>query len=190
MTPLLDVRDLEVGFNGRAVVHRISFAIAEGEKLALVGESGSGKTVSALSLLRLVQNARVGGSARLQGRDLLALSERELRGVRGDHVAVIFQEPMTALNPLYTVGEQIAEVLQLKRGLASEAARAAVLASLSSVDVVTVFEPGAAAALARAIRPDVLLCADACEAEGLSAPLAQEWGGEVKRLSAAVAVAE
>jgi len=135
MTPLLDVRDLEVGFNGRAVVHRISFAIAEGEKLALVGESGSGKTVSALSLLRLVQNARVGGSARLQGRDLLALSERELRGVRGDHVAVIFQEPMTALNPLYTVGEQIAEVLQLKRGLASEAARAAVLELLVATGI-------------------------------------------------------
>jgi D-beta-D-heptose 7-phosphate kinase/D-beta-D-heptose 1-phosphate adenosyltransferase len=76
------------------------------------------------------------------------------------------------------------------RPLQGEAARAAVLASLPSVDVVTMFAPGAAAALARAIRPDVLLCADACEAEGLSAPLAQEWGGEVKRLSAAVAVAE
>ena len=100
--PLLDVRDLRVGFGGRDVVHGIDFHIAPGEKLALVGESGSGKTVSALSLLRLVHNAQVSGTAHLNGRDLLGLSERELRGVRGDEVAIIFQEPMTALNPLYS----------------------------------------------------------------------------------------
>ena len=81
------------------------------------GESGSGKTVSALSLLRLLPEAEVGGSALLQGRDLLRLSERELRGVRGDEVACIFQEPMTALNPLYTVGNQIGEILLYKKGL-------------------------------------------------------------------------
>src|SRR6218665_1471185 len=115
--PLLDVKNLSVAFAGQPVVHGIDFSIAPGEKLALVGESGSGKTVSALSLLRLVINADVTGQALLGGRDLLALSERELRGVRGDDVAVIFQEPMTALNPLYSVGNQIAEVLQLKRGL-------------------------------------------------------------------------
>ncbi|MCU0926502.1 MAG: dipeptide ABC transporter ATP-binding protein, partial [Hydrogenophaga sp.] len=127
MKPLLDVRGLSVAFNGFPVVRDIGFSIAAGEKLALVGESGSGKTVSALSLLKLVHNAEVSGSAQLDGRDLLQLSEHQLRGVRGDEVAVIFQEPMTALNPLYTVGAQITEVLQLKKGLtAAEAWTAAV----------------------------------------------------------------
>ena len=83
-TPLLEVKNLRVSFGGREVVHGIDFHIHAGEKLALVGESGSGKTVSALALLRLVQNADISGQALLQGRDLLALSERELRGVRGD----------------------------------------------------------------------------------------------------------
>ena len=135
MTTLLDVRDLRVGFSGVDVVHRIGFTIQAGEKLALVGESGSGKTVSALSLLRLVQNAQVQGSALLEGRDLLQLSERELRAVRGDEVAVIFQEPMTALNPLYTVGEQIAEVLQLKRGMTAAQSRQEVVALLASTGI-------------------------------------------------------
>ena len=134
-TPLLDVRGLQVAFGGRPVVHGIGFQIAPGEKLALVGESGSGKTVSALSLLRLVQNAEVGGQALLDGRDLLALSERELRGVRGDEVAVIFQEPMTALNPLYTVGQQIAEVLQLKKGLTAAQAQAGTVELLASTGI-------------------------------------------------------
>ena len=99
------------------------FDRSPGEKLALVGESGSGKTVTALSLLGLVQNAKVTGSARFapaegaQARDLLSLSERELLAIRGQQIAMIFQEPMTALNPLYTVGDQIAEVLQLQEGL-------------------------------------------------------------------------
>lgn len=114
---LLEVRDLRVAFAGQEVVHGIDFSIRAGEKLALVGESGSGKTVSALSLLRLVHNADVSGRALLQGKDLLAMTERQLRGVRGDEVAVVFQEPMSALNPLYTVGDQIREVLQLKKGL-------------------------------------------------------------------------
>ncbi len=132
---LLDVKNLRVAFAGQPVVHGIHFSIAPGEKLALVGESGSGKTVSALSLLRLVVNAEVSGSARLNGHDLLALNERELRGVRGDEVAVIFQEPMTALNPLYTVGNQIAEVLQLKRGLTAAQARAGVVELLASTGI-------------------------------------------------------
>jgi microcin C transport system ATP-binding protein len=111
-----------VSFGGQTVVHGVDFDIVRGEKLALVGESGSGKTVTALSLLRLVAQAQVTGQAILhdaqgQRRDLLALSERELRGVRGQDVAVIFQEPMTALNPLFTVGDQITEVLELKQGL-------------------------------------------------------------------------
>ncbi len=115
--PLLQVEGLRIAFGGREVVHGIDFQVHPGEKLALVGESGSGKTVSALSLLRLVPDAQLQGRVQFQDRDLLTLNERELRAIRGDEVACIFQEPMTALNPLYTVGDQIAEVLTLKRGL-------------------------------------------------------------------------
>lgn len=131
--PLLAVNDLRVAFGGKEVVRGINFSIARGEKLALVGESGSGKTVTALSLLRLVQNAQLSGQALFKAdaaqpaQDLMALPERELMGVRGRDIAMIFQEPMTALNPLFSVGEQIAEVVQLKQGLSpAEAARTAV----------------------------------------------------------------
>ena len=131
---LLDVKNLRVSFAGKEVVRGIDFSIRSGEKLALVGESGSGKTVTALSLLRLVQNAKISGSALFSARengngasDLLALPEQKLRGIRGRDIAMIFQEPMTALNPLFSVGDQIAEVLELKEGLAqSESARAAI----------------------------------------------------------------
>ncbi|MFI5446048.1 ABC transporter ATP-binding protein [Polaromonas sp. UC242_47] len=123
---LLNVKNLRVGFAGKDVVHSIDFFIQPGEKVALVGESGSGKTVTALSLLRLVQNAEVSGQAGFTGRegtvDLLSIPERQLRGIRGQDIAMIFQEPMTALNPLFTVGEQIAEVLELKQGLARTSA--------------------------------------------------------------------
>ena len=116
--PLLQVQDLHVRFGAKEVVRGVNLHIAAGEKLALVGESGSGKTITALSLLRLVGDATITGQAHLQGRgDLLALSEREMRGVRGDDIAMVFQEPMTALNPLMTIGAQIAEILLLKRGL-------------------------------------------------------------------------
>ncbi len=114
---LLSVRDLSVSFAGKPVVQEVSFELAAGEKLALVGESGSGKSVTALSLLRLVGDAQLGGRALLDGRDLLGLSEREMQGIRGGDIAMIFQEPMTALNPLMTVGAQVAEVLQLKQAL-------------------------------------------------------------------------
>ena len=135
MNNLLEVRKLGVSFNGLKVVHDISFSIAAGEKLALVGESGSGKTVSALSLLRLVHGAEVTGSAHLDGRDLLTMGEHQLRGVRGDEVAVIFQEPMSALNPLYSVGEQVAEVLQLKKGLSAAQSRAGAIELLASTGI-------------------------------------------------------
>ncbi len=114
---LLAVHDLGVSFAGKPVVQGVSFEMAAGEKLALVGESGSGKSVTALSLLRLVGEAQLSGQALLDGRDLLGLSEREMQGVRGGDIAMIFQEPMTALNPLMTVGAQVAEVLQLKQAL-------------------------------------------------------------------------
>ncbi|MCX7257604.1 MAG: dipeptide ABC transporter ATP-binding protein [Polaromonas sp.] len=128
---LLDVKNLRVSFAGKEVVRGIDFSVAPGEKLALVGESGSGKTVTALSLLRLVQDAAISGQALFEapgGRgDLLSLPENALRAIRGRDIAMIFQEPMTALNPLFSVGEQIAEVVQLKQGLSSaEAAKIAV----------------------------------------------------------------
>ncbi len=116
---LLDVKDLTVSFGGKPVVHGIHFQIQAGEKVALVGESGSGKTVTAL-----VMNAQLRGSAVFtpvaapaDAVDLLAIPEQQLRGIRGQDIAMIFQEPMTALNPLFTVGDQIAEVLQIKQGL-------------------------------------------------------------------------
>jgi microcin C transport system ATP-binding protein len=140
--PLLDVKGLTVSFGGKSVVHGIDFHIAAGEKLALVGESGSGKTVTALSLLRLAQNAEVSGSAKFfdaQGgsnaRDLLAIPERELRGIRGKEIAMIFQEPMTALNALYSVGDQIAEVLELHEGLSARAAQAAAVQLLADTGI-------------------------------------------------------
>ena len=128
LPPLLEVKDLRVSFGGKEVVHGADFSIAPGEKLALVGESGSGKTVTALSLVRLVHNAHITGSARLAPAgggapvELLQASERELLGIRGRDIAMIFQEPMTALNPVYTIGDQIAEVLQLKQGLSQKQA--------------------------------------------------------------------
>jgi microcin C transport system ATP-binding protein len=129
--PLLEVSGLRVAFSGKEVVHGIDFTIQPGEKLALVGESGSGKTVTALSLLRLLLDAQVSGQAVLSAPagpvDLLSLPERELRRIRGQDIAMIFQEPMTALNPLFTVGNQIAEVLEIKQGLAlDQAAQAAI----------------------------------------------------------------
>ena len=121
---LLEVKDLTVSFSGKPVVHGINFSIKAGERIALVGESGSGKTVTALSLLRLVMNAELSGSAvfpseESEGKsfDLLKIPEQQLRGIRGKDIAMIFQEPMTALNPLFTVGDQITEVLELKKPL-------------------------------------------------------------------------
>lgn len=120
--PLLSVRDLRIGFGDKTVVKGVSFDIRPGEKLALVGESGSGKTITAMSLLRLVPQAWATGRAVLDvapegQRELLTLPERALRGIRGQDVAVIFQEPMTALNPLFTIGDQIAEVIELHQAL-------------------------------------------------------------------------
>ena len=135
MTPLLDIRDLSVAFEGTEVVHGVSLNISAGERLALVGESGSGKSVTALSILRLLESAQIAGSVRWQGRELLTLDERELQGIRGDDIAMIFQEPMTALNPVLTIGQQIAEVLEVKKGLARQLAWPRVLALLQDTGI-------------------------------------------------------
>ena len=132
---LLKVDNLSIGFGGKNVVHGISFEINAGEKLALVGESGSGKSVTALSILKLVQNASISGSAIFYGRDTLQMSEHELRGLRGDDIAMIFQEPMTALNPLFTIGDQIAEVLEVKQALSKKAAWARAVALLQETGI-------------------------------------------------------
>ncbi|RUV32807.1 ABC transporter ATP-binding protein [Mesorhizobium sp. M5C.F.Ca.IN.020.32.2.1] len=117
---LLDVRDLETHFYGEESVTRalggISFQVKKAETLGVVGESGCGKSVTALSILRLLPKltARtVGGEVCFHGRDLLALSDREMRHIRGNKIAMIFQDPMTSLNPVYTVGRQIAEAVQI-----------------------------------------------------------------------------
>jgi len=112
----LEVNDLSIAFGAHTVVSHLSFQIGRGEKVALVGESGSGKTVTALSLLGLADNASIQGKALFysptqQPVDLMSLSDDQLREIRGRDIAMIFQEPMTALNPLMTIGEQIAEVL-------------------------------------------------------------------------------
>src|SRR5574344_183248 len=156
LMPLLQVQDLHVAFGGKPVVQGVSFALHAGEKLALVGESGSGKSVTALSLLRLMDDAQISGSAKLDRRDLLTLSERELLGVRGSDVAMIFQEPMTALNPLMRIGQQIAEVLQLKQGLGAQAAWAQAVELLAATGIP---QPAQRAMLAMALasRPKLLL---------------------------------
>jgi microcin C transport system ATP-binding protein len=130
---LLEVRELSVEFGSRRVVDRVSFSLDAGEKLALVGESGSGKTVTALSLLRLIESARLSGEVLFSGRDVLKMPDPALRELRGRDIAVIFQEPMTALNPIYTVGAQIAESLQLHTPLRGEAVRAEAVAALRRV---------------------------------------------------------
>ena len=122
--PLLEIDRLSVRFGTSTVGDDVSFAIAPREKFALVGESGSGKSITALSVLRLVDSAAASGAIRFGGEDLVAKSEREMRGIRGARIGMIFQEPMTALNPLYTVGNQIGEVLELHLGVRPNAARA------------------------------------------------------------------
>jgi peptide/nickel transport system ATP-binding protein len=116
--PLLAVRDLAVEFAGATgpvrAVDGVSWAVARGQALGVVGESGCGKSVTALSILRLVRppGRIVGGAIRYRGQDLLSLPEKEMRSLRGDRLAMIFQEPMTALNPVYRAGAQVAEVLR------------------------------------------------------------------------------
>ncbi len=140
--PLLSIETLGVEFataSGAArVVDDVGFAVGRGEKFALVGESGSGKTVTALSILRLNADARYRGRIRFEGRNLLDCEERALRAVRGREIAMIFQEPMTALNPLHRVGEQICEAIELHEGLSR---RQAVRRAIELLDRTRVPEP-------------------------------------------------
>ncbi len=113
----------------------MSFTVDAGEKFALVGESGSGKSVTALSILKLVATATYEGAIRFQGDNVIAKSERQMRGLRGRDIAMIFQEPMTALNPLYTVGNQIAEVLEVHEALGKKRAHARAIELLARTGI-------------------------------------------------------
>src|SRR4051794_33715880 len=136
--PLLDVRDLSVAFGKTLAVDRVSFSIRRGECVALVGESGSGKSVSALSILKLLPYpaaSHPSGRILFEGRDLLTLSEQEMRSVRGNNITMVFQEPMTSLNPLHTIERQIAEVLEIHRGLSGAAAGERIIGLLKEVGI-------------------------------------------------------
>jgi len=140
MNRVLDVKDLSVTFlqEGREVraVRGVSFHVDKGETVALVGESGSGKSVSALSTVGLLpDSAQVGGSVTFKGQELIAASDKTLREVRGNDISFIFQEPMTSLNPLHTIEQQITESLALHQGLGGARARARVLELLEKVGI-------------------------------------------------------
>src|SRR5918996_895161 len=140
-TPLLEVDHLSVVFDAAAgpvvAVDDVSFSIAAGETLGLVGESGSGKSVTAFSILRLLPPAGriTGGRVLFQGRDLLTLSEREMRAVRGAGISLICQEPMTALNPVRRIGDQIAEALTVHGMATEDGARTAAIELLEAVRI-------------------------------------------------------
>ena len=142
MPALLEIVDLAVSFpsgNGEGLVRAadgVSLDVPAGTTVGLVGESGSGKTVTALSILRLLEPpARVTGAVRFQGKNLLDLPERELRAVRGNRIAMVFQDPMTSLNPVLTVGEQIAEVVRLHEKRPRRAAWARAVEMLETVGI-------------------------------------------------------
>ena len=140
--PILSVRDLSIAF-GRGnrevlAVDRISFDVGKGETVALVGESGSGKSVTALSVMKLLPYPAAhhpSGSIKFEGRELLSMPEHEIREVRGNEIAIIFQEPMTSLNPLHTIEKQIREILFLHQGLNGETARTRIIDLLSQVGI-------------------------------------------------------
>ena len=138
---LLEVDRLQTHFRTPDGVNRavdgVSFHVEAGETLAIVGESGCGKSVTAMSILRLIPEppGKIAGSIRFNGRDLLTLSDREMRSIRGNDVSMIFQEPMTSLNPVLTVGRQIGETLQLHQGLSRRQAEARAVESLKLVGI-------------------------------------------------------
>ncbi|MFV0800810.1 ABC transporter ATP-binding protein [Brucella sp. MAB-22] len=135
--PAIIVRDLKISFARKPVVHGISFQIEPGKTLALVGESGSGKSVTSLAIMRLLPDriAKAEGAVMLGQQDLLKLPEADMRGVRGGKVSMIFQEPMTSLNPVQTVGAQLAEVLRIHKKLKGKKLQEAVLELLRKVRI-------------------------------------------------------
>ncbi|WP_405824720.1 ABC transporter ATP-binding protein [Streptomyces sp. NBC_01390] len=139
--PLLDVRDLRISFRTRTgtvtAVDGLSFSVVPGEILGVVGESGSGKSVSMLAVLRLLTspNVTVTGEVRFRGRDLLTLPDKEMRSVRGREIAMVFQDPMTALTPVYTVGWQIAEQIRAHEKVSRKEALARAVDLLSDVGI-------------------------------------------------------
>ncbi|MBU9819621.1 ABC transporter ATP-binding protein [Rahnella sp. BCC 1045] len=139
--PVLSVKHLTTSFRGEddwlPVVRDLSFDVYPGETLAIVGESGSGKSVTSLSVMRLLkaQSSQIEGEVRLNQRSLLALSDKEMRDIRGNEMAMIFQEPMTSLNPTFSIGRQIAESLKRHRGMSSSQARAETLKLLEKVRI-------------------------------------------------------
>ncbi|GGE32164.1 ABC transporter ATP-binding protein [Agaricicola taiwanensis] len=142
LQPVLSVENITTEFriNGawHPAVRDLSFSVKPNETLAIVGESGCGKSITALSVMRLISKTQgriSSGSIRLQGRDLLACSEREMEAIRGDAMSMIFQEPMTSLNPVMTIGDQIAESLRYHRGLSRRQANARALELLELVKI-------------------------------------------------------
>ena len=139
--PLLSVKNLTVVFKTRLgevpVIDDVSFSIAPGEILGIVGESGCGKTMTSLAIMRLIpeQGKVASGSIRLSGEDLVVASEARMRGLRGNEISMVFQEPMTSLNPVFSVGEQIAEVLKAHQGLSNSEAREHAVELLESVKI-------------------------------------------------------
>jgi peptide/nickel transport system ATP-binding protein/oligopeptide transport system ATP-binding protein len=139
---LLEVKDLKTYFYTEAgvvkAVDGVDFTVNQGETLGIVGESGCGKSVASMSVMRLIPNPPgeiVSGSILFDGTELLALSEKEMRTVRGNQIAMIFQEPMTSLNPVFTINKQISETLMLHRGLSKQAARLEAVRLLKKVGI-------------------------------------------------------
>ena len=130
----LEVRDLTITIEGRRVVDGVSFTVEDGERVGLIGESGSGKSLTAAAILGLLPDiAQVSGEVRWRGRDLLALSDRQLAGIRGREIGIVFQEPATALNPIRTVGSQVAQVLRNHFDVSRDDARARAVGALRRV---------------------------------------------------------
>ncbi|CCD90326.1 ABC transporter ATP-binding protein, putative oligo/dipeptide transport protein [Bradyrhizobium sp. ORS 285] len=139
--PLLEVENLQVHFRTPTGINRavdgVSFHVNPGETLAIVGESGCGKSVTSMSMMRLIPEppGKIAGSIKLEGRDILTLSDREMRALRGNDISMIFQEPMTSLNPVLTVGRQIGETLRLHQGLDQAQAEARAVEMLTLVGI-------------------------------------------------------